>query len=305
MEQLVEQFLQYIARTNTNSTHTESAYGTDLNQFLSYLNREGIKNIGEIDYTTIMNYLTAMRIPDQGPGLRDSSVARKCSTLRSFFTYAMELGLIFKHPMNHIKVKNKRKKLPDFLFIEEVDALLDSIDIHTPQGMRNRCMLELMYACGLRVSEVTGLQIGDIDFERRVVTVVGKGAKQRMVPYYSLVGELLKNYLDDIRHLWAGGKDHAYVFVNQRGEPISTRGVQFVLQEEAKKANLTMQIHPHTLRHSFATHMLDAGADLRMVQELLGHSNLSTTQIYVHVTMEALKEEYQMKHPRAKLNEDQ
>lgn len=296
------QFLRFIARNNTNSKHTKEAYQNDVLQFIRFLEKEQIPSYALVTYTTIMDYLTTLRIPDHGSGLGTSSIARKCSALRSLFSYLMEIGVVNQHPLDHVKIPNRRRKLPDFLFVEEVDELLDGIDIREPAGLRNRCMIELMYASGLRVSEVSDLTIGNIQFSQNILRIMGKGSKERLVPFYPMMGELLHRYLNEVRPGWLGAKQHDYVFVNQRGDGIKSRGIQYILQEEAKKANLSMQIHPHTLRHSFATHLLDAGADLRMVQELLGHRNLSTTQIYVHVTTESLKKEYFKAHPRSKLD---
>ncbi len=300
MHEQLEQFLLYVARTNTRSAHTDGAYRSDIMQFIAYLETRNITSLERISYELIMDYLMAIRT---NSNLKHSSVARKCSVLRSFFSYLYELGQVLDNPFVSVKVPKVKKQLPDFLFVEELEELLEAIDLHTDVGVRNRCMLEVMYACGLRVSEVKNLTRKQIQLDEQVLRIIGKGSKERLVPFYPVVKELLMQYLSVSRPALLQGKEHDFIFVNQRGEPITTRGIQFVLNEEVKKAGCLMQVHPHTLRHSFATHLLDAGADLRLVQELLGHSSLSTTQIYVHVTTESLKKAYFAAHPRAKLEQ--
>ena len=175
---------------------------------------------------------------------------------------------------------------------------MSSFDLETPDGLRDRAMFELMYACGLRVSEAAALRLCDVDLHDRIITVLGKGSKQRIVPFYALAGELLKRYLQEVRPQWMK-EEHAVVFINQRGNGLTTRGIQYRMQLAADACALSVHVHPHMFRHSFATHLLDNGADLRVVQELLGHASLSTTQVYVHVTQDRLKRAYTQAHPRA------
>ena len=233
--------------------------------------------------------------------LKNSSIARKLSSLRSMFRYFNQYTDIINNPFIYVKMPKQAKKIPEFLFYNEVVTLLDSFDTSKKEEVRNRLLIEIMYGCGLRVSEVCSLQINDIDFAQGYIRICGKGDKERIVPFYNALGLNLKNYIQNIRPFWVKDLHSNYVFVNQRGTPLTSRGVQYIVNKAVVNAGLNIHVHPHMLRHSFATHLLDNGADLRVVQELLGHSSLSTTQIYVHVTQERLKSVYEKAHPRAKM----
>ena len=191
----------------------------------------------------------------------------------------------------------KEKKIPEFLFYDEMIELLESIPLDTDENIRNRAMFEMMYACGLRVSEVVSLKIDDIDLNDQIVRVVGKGSKERIIPFYDEAKEYLILYLNKVRKKMCTDKERN-CFLNLKGQPLTTRGVQYILDKVVLKSGLLLKVHPHMFRHSFATHLLDNGADLRIVQELLGHSNLSTTQIYTHVSKEHLKNTYKKAFPR-------
>ncbi|MDQ0362937.1 tyrosine recombinase XerC [Breznakia pachnodae] len=302
MNELLERFLNYVNQRNSGSAHTNDAYRRDIEEFIEFLNSEGISDFNEVDRIVVSNYIVALRNRSTRQGaLKNSSISRKLSSLRSFFAYLNEYVGITNNPFHYIKAPKATKKIPEFLFYDEVDQLLSGIDCSSDEGIRNRALFELMYACGLRVSEAVDLQLENIDFDEMLVFVTGKGDKQRVVPFYEEVGELLQDYLKKVRLKWVGDPKMKNVFVNQRGKQLTSRGIQYLLDKEAKKSLLTMNIHPHMLRHSFATHLLDNGADLRIVQELLGHSSLSTTQIYVHVTQEKLKKTYNEAHPRSKM----
>ncbi|MEI7668000.1 MAG: tyrosine-type recombinase/integrase, partial [Erysipelotrichaceae bacterium] len=199
-----------------------------------------------------------------------------------------------------LKTPKKDKSLPDFFLFDELNNLFESFDLNQAEGLRNRAMFELMYASGLRVSETINLTLNQIDFEQRILRFIGKGSKDRMVPFYSDAGDLVRQYITNARPELMKGLNHYYVFVNHNGGKLSARGLEFILSSACIKAGLQKSVHPHMLRHSFATHLLDNGADLRLVQELLGHKNLSTTQIYTHVTLDRLKETYLKAHPRVK-----
>ena len=233
--------------------------------------------------------------------LKNSTIARKLSSLRSFYRYLNEYVGIQNNPFLYFKAPKKAKRIPEFLFYDEMETFLSSFDLSKPEELRDRAMFELMYACGMRVSEISSLRIRDIDFIEQIVRITGKGDKQRIVPFYDTAKQLLKSYLHTVRGLWCDGS-HDYVFVNQRGKQMTSRGIQYRLDIAGKKTDLQVHLHPHMFRHSFATHLLDNGADLRVVQELLGHSSLSTTQIYVHVSQERLKQTYLNAHPRAEKN---
>lgn len=301
MEELKKRFLQYIDQLNTGSAHTKDAYDRDIEDFIQFLKRESIETLDEVDRIVVMNYVADLRSRMTANGrMKNTSIARKLSSLRSFFRYLNEFVGIQGNPFLYIKSPKAPRRIPEFLFYDEMDAFLNSFDTEDAVGLRNRAMFELMYACGLRVSEVTSLHIRDIDFSEQIVRITGKGDKERMVPFYDDAKELLVRYLKEVRDNWLSGQRHDILFVNQRGNGLTTRGVQYLMQKQADALSMSVHIHPHMFRHSFATHLLDNGADLRIVQELLGHSSLSTTQIYVHVSQERLKNVYEQAHPRAK-----
>lgn len=301
MIEWIESFLEYKYLMKSGSEHTKDSYRRDLIQFASYLESEHL-DYKEVTYQVILTYLSKIRFENAKP-LSNKTIARKVSALRSFYAYLQQKEVVGNNPFIQVKSGKLKRKLPDFLFEEEVDMLLDAIDESNEMGIRNRAMLELMYACGMRVSEVVGLRLDNIDFTERYVRIVGKGKKERIVPFYEEIGERVWKYVLGVRDdiLTRNNQKHNYVFVSMKGEQLTTRGIQYILNEQVKRAGLTMQVHPHTLRHSFATHLLDHGCDLRIVQEFLGHSSLSTTQIYVHTTTGKLKEAYFAAHPRSKI----
>ncbi len=302
MEEYLERFLTYIDSTHTGSKHTNDAYKRDIIEFINFLHCEGISNLNEVDRIVVMNYISELRNKKgiDGGMIKNSSIARKLSSLRSFYKYLNEYIGIQNNPFLYFKSPKQQRKIPEFLFYDEIDLFLSSFDLQKDAGIRDRALFELMYACGLRVSEVVNLKLQDIDFQDQIVRILGKGEKERIVPFYDIAKEMLVKYIRETRPKWMGKEKHDFVFINQRGKPLTSRGVQYRMQEACKNCDLHIHVHPHMFRHSFATHLLDNGADLRVVQELLGHSSLSTTQIYVHVTQERLKKAYEQAHPRAK-----
>lgn len=299
MNDQIERFLNHIDHINSGSKHTREAYDRDIEKFVEFLGREGIESFEEVDRNIVMNYISYLREECFHQG---NSVLRRISTLRSFYHYLNEYDSVSTHPFSYVKLGKKTRKIPEFLYYEEVETLFDSIDLECDEGIRNRAMFELMYASGLRVSETVQLKVEDVNFREGFVKIVGKGEKDRIVPFYSAAGQRLEDYLRKVRPKLCGD-DHTFVFVNKRGKPLTSRGVQYILDKVVGKSGLILNVHPHMFRHSFATHLLDNGADLRVVQELLGHSSLSTTQIYVHVTQERLKEAYEKALPRAHFHE--
>lgn len=297
MEKEIEHFLDKLAIQKQYSAHTIEAYQRDLKEFTSYLMQEAIDGYQDVDYQVLRGYLGKL-YDDQ---LEPSSIARKLSSLRSFFDYLLKENLIADNPMLLIHAPKQAKRNPDFLFYEEIETLLDKIDTSTILGIRNRAILELMYASGLRASEVVQLQLGDIDVSRMLVKILGKGKKERYVPFHELALETLQRYLKEARpELMLKAKEkHQVVFVNKNGNPLTTRGLRDIIDRVALETGLGRHLHPHTIRHTFATHLLDQGAELRLVQEMLGHENLSTTQIYTHVSKEKLKKTYLSAHPLA------
>lgn len=302
MEELLERFLQYIDAFNSGSEHTKKAYQRDIREFISFLEKEGIEKLQDADRIIVMNYIADMHVKNgKGKEIKNSTIARKLSSLRSFYRYLNEYVGLKQNPFLYFKAPKQGRRIPEFLFYDEMDTFLSSFDLDTADGLRDRAMFELMYACGLRVSEVANLKLYDIDLNDRILSVRGKGDKQRLVPFYEMAGNLVQRYLHEVRSQWVK-EGHDIVFVNQRGKGMTTRGIQYRMEQAAKKCDLHVHIHPHMFRHSFATHLLDNGADLRVVQELLGHASLSTTQVYVHVSQERLKNAYVHAHPRAREN---
>ncbi|MFR6489192.1 MAG: site-specific tyrosine recombinase/integron integrase [Clostridium sp.] len=301
MEELLARFLQYMDSLNSGSVHTRDAYQRDIREFISFLQAEGVEELQDADRILVMNYIASLREKSGVSGeMKNSTIARKLSSLRSFYRYLNEYVGISQNPFLYFKTPKRSKRIPEFLFYDEMDTFLSSFVLDTPDGLRDRAMFELMYACGLRVSEAASLRLLDIDLQERILTITGKGNKQRIVPFYTLAGELVERYLQQVRPLWMQpSQEHDIVFINQRGKGLTTRGIQYRMQVAAAGCKLQVHVHPHMFRHSFATHLLDNGADLRVVQELLGHSSLSTTQVYVHVTQERLKKAYTHAHPRA------
>lgn len=293
MNEWIEKFLTYNSHMNTDSEHTKDAYYRDLMKFQQFLEREGIR-YDEVDRSVILNYISYLRMDCD---LKNSSVLRHVSTIRSFYRYLAEYHGFSNNPFALIKLGKKEKKIPEFLFYDEMDALLNSISLDNDEDIRNRAMFEIMYACGLRVSEVCSLKAGDIDLNEQILRVVGKGSKERIVPFYDEAKKYLELYLTKVRKKWCDEKE-TICFLSLRGKPLTSRGVQYILDKVVMKSGLNMKVHPHMFRHSFATHLLDNGADLRVVQELLGHASLSTTQIYVHVSREHLKKTYEKAFPR-------
>lgn len=280
----IEDFITDLSVSNTGSKHTKEAYKRDINQFVDFLDGDDLLDIKIEHAYEYLNKLYDME-------LMSATIARKISALRSFMSF-LQLNYGAKNnPFNQVKVKNNDKKLPKFLMYAEIEKLLLSCD-DSLLGKRNRLMIELMYACGLRLSELVNISIRDIRLNDRVISIEGKGNKERLVFFYESLVSLLEEYIDVIRPQLVKDKSHSFLFVNNNGSQITPRGVQYVLKQQSKKSELRQNVHPHMLRHSFATHLLDNGANLRVVQSLLGHESLSTTQIYTHVSREKLKKIY-------------
>ncbi|MEG0290775.1 MAG: tyrosine recombinase XerC [Erysipelotrichaceae bacterium] len=301
MEEYLERFLKYHQQINTGSPHTLDAYRRDITMFIAFVRGQGIDSFDDVDRIVVMNYIAMLRSSGGVHGdMKNSSIARRLSSLRTFYRYLNEYVGIRSNPFLFMKSPKLAKRIPEFLFYDEMDLFLNSIDESSNQGKRDRAMFEIMYACGLRVSEAVNIRMNQIDYHDNMIRIIGKGDKERMVPFYELAKDKLLVYQESVRPLWMHLKTHDFLFVNQRGDPITSRGVQYLMQKQADLCSLNVHVHPHMFRHSFATHLLDHGADLRVVQELLGHSSLSSTQIYVHVSKARLKSVYENAHPRSK-----
>lgn len=293
---LIEQFLRHTALERGRSANTIAAYRRDLERWTDYL---GARSLQDIDATVVTDYLTTLR----QDGLASSSMTRALSTLRSFHRFLVAEGLATADPTGSVIAPGRAQRLPKALSIEQVTALIESTPLDTPIGLRDRAILELMYATGARVSEAVDLVVDDVrdDAVLDVITLTGKGNKQRIVPVGQFARDALDAYLVRGRPaLLAKGRGTPALFLGARGGPLSRQNVFLIIRAAAERAQITAVISPHTLRHSCATHLLRGGADIRVVQELLGHASVATTQIYTLVTRDALTEAYRTAHPRAR-----
>ncbi|MFD1392021.1 tyrosine recombinase XerC [Lacticaseibacillus jixianensis] len=292
----VKEFLQYLVVERHYSEDTQRAYREDLADFTQCLTASGhFSTFEQVDRLDVETYLSDLA----DRGLARSSVARKMSSLRSFYRYLIRVGKCAVNPFELVETKKSHNHLPSFFYEQEIQELFTTTAGDSPLDQRNDALLEVLYGTGMRVSECANLTLPQIDFDLEVILVHGKGNKDRYVPFGDYAKRALQRYLKDGRvQLMKKAAPSACVFVNQRGTPITPRGIEYILDQLIKRTSLTADIHPHMLRHSFATHMLNHGADLRTVQELLGHASLSTTQIYTHVTSDHLKQDYMKFYPR-------
>lgn len=290
-------FTEYLQIEKNASSYTIHFYQSDLHSFKAFLKREGDMSWKEVDYPIIRVFLTELY--DQQLSRR--SVSRKLSSLRSFYRFLEREGHVESNPFLHVSLPKQENPIPSFLYEEELDKLFHVSNIDEPLGQRNQAILELLYATGMRISECVSCKLSDIDLELGTVLVRGKGRKERYIPFGSFAREALKHYIYNGRNslLQKSGMDTGSIWLNAKGSPLTDRGVRLILNKMVEKAAMTIHVHPHMLRHTFATHMLNEGADLRSVQELLGHEHLTSTQIYTHVTKDHLKNVYMNSHPRA------
>jgi integrase/recombinase XerC len=306
MQDLLNQFLEHLQYERNLSAHTLRNYRIDLEQFLQFLTRDNTPNrrrpappIEQIDHLTIREWLASLHSAQK----QKSSIARKLAALRTFFQFLVREGLLELNPAKLVSTPRQEKKLPKHLSVEEAVRFIESPDAETDLGKRDRAMLELMYATGVRVAELTTMNLGDIDFRNQLIRVTGKRRKQRIVPFGDPAGDALQSYLK-VREKFLinapiSKRDEEALFLNYQGTRITTRSVGRMVEKYIRLCAGLHNISPHALRHSFATHLLDGGADLRDIQELLGHARLSTTQVYTHVSMEKLIEVYDKAHPKA------
>ena len=289
MQRHIDKFINYLKVEKNASEHTIKNYKTDLDSFSHFF---GDKDISEVDHLALRRFLAEMRAKNYAK----RTIARHLASLRSLFRFLYREGHIKSNPLTAISSPKLDKKLPKFLDVDKVTKLMLKPDIKTEAGLRDRALLETLYSTGIRVSELVGLDSSDIDQFAGVIKVFGKGSKERIVPIGEEALGAIRKYNDK-----KGRKDKSKdeVFLNNRGGRLTDRSVRRVLDKYIRACAIEEKISPHSLRHSFATHLLDRGADLRSVQELLGHMNLSTTQIYTHVTMDRLKSVYDKAHPRA------
>ena len=316
MDSAVKQFLNYLLSVRNSSPHTIRSYENDLGQFLTFLTPPGTAMPSPRDITHLMIREFVAHLHDLK--LEKSSIARKLAAIRSFFKFAVREGIVLRNPARMVATPKLPKRIPSVLSAEDLNAFLDGV-VSAPERnserrqtsasddsrlmvKRDRAILELLYASGLRVSELTGLNLGDMDRKELMLRVRGKGNKERIVPYGGKAEQALDAYqpvrMEMLRK--AGGRgDRQAVFLNHLGTRLTQRSVARIVKKYARLANVNWDLHPHSLRHAFATHLLADGADLRAIQELLGHSSLSTTQRYTHATIRQLLEVYDKAHPRA------
>ncbi|SDY72498.1 integrase/recombinase XerC [Evansella caseinilytica] len=291
----INRFVEYLQVEKNASVHTVDNYRRDIADFIKYIADNSIPSLKDITYLDIRNYLTKLHQLSYSR----RTVARKISSLRSLYTFFVREEIVERNPFQMVSVPKAGKRLPTFFYENELAMLFDAVDASTPLGERNAAILELLYATGIRVSECVGLNMSDYDPEIGTLLVKGKGKKERYVPVGSYAMDALDQYLLHGRIRLSNGREEQALFLNYRGGRLTDRGVRKLLNKLVETASVTLKISPHILRHTFATHMLNEGADLRTVQELLGHSHLSSTQVYTHVTKDRLREVYRSAHPRA------
>lgn len=297
LEEQVRSFADYLQVERNASVHTINNYRRDIQYFMIFMKQQSIEGMAAVSYIHIRRYLAELHHREYSR----RTISRKLSSLRKFFQYLQREQIISENPVQHLPTPKQEKRLPTYFFPQELEELFKQPDITQPLGMRNLAILELLYATGMRVSELVGLDVVQVDIELGIVLVYGKGAKERYVPFGQYASDAITAYVHIARPLLVDKKDtnQAAFFLNYRGERLSDRSVRRMLNELIKKTSLTQNIHPHKLRHSFATHLLEGGADLRTVQELLGHVQISSTQIYTHVSNEYLRSVYRKTHPRS------
>jgi integrase/recombinase XerD len=302
LSELTLDFLAYLELERGLSRNTLEAYRSDLQQFGEFLGRYGVDPI-EVDAELLSRFVSELA---EGRGDRrpaaPSTLQRKVACLRSFYRHLRREGLLDCDPTSEVRAPRSRARLPRVLSRDQVNRLLDQPKGSGNGAVRDRALLETMYACGLRASEAITLQLSELDLEAGVLIAHGKGSKERIVPIGSKARDTLRSYLQKARPALVGLRDEPHVFVNLRGQALSRQGLYKIVQRHARSAGLDSRMSPHTLRHTFATHLLAGGCDLRSLQEMLGHADIGTTQIYTHLSAERLRDVYFDAHPRAKLD---
>lgn len=302
MEALIDQYAEHLRSERNVSPHTLRNYLSDVKQFHQFLRKrelgldsKGNADVRKVDVHVIRAFLAALH-----QDRKKSSIGRKLAALKGFFRYLLSSKEIEKDPLLLIHSPKQEKPLPTFLSVDDAFQLLGGIKIKTDLDVRDRAVLEVFYSTGVRVSELVGMNWADVDFQLGIVRVLGKGSKERIVPIGEIALEALKDYAQEQRRKWNFScQGETPVFLNHRGERITTRSVARIVEKHLKLAGIPIKMGPHGLRHSFATHLLNSGADLRVIQELLGHASLSTTQRYTHLNLDQLTAVYDKAHPRA------
>jgi integrase/recombinase XerD len=297
-EHLMLDFLAYLEFERGLSRNTLEAYRSDLLQYGRFLAK---RDVSALDATSadVADFLTALANGGDGPGASTATIHRKAACLRSFYRHLRRENMLQNDPTAALSAPRRGRRLPHVLTRDEVNRLLSEADSTEPAGLRDRALLETMYACGLRASETIGLELADLDLDEQVLRARGKGSKERVVPIGRQAVQALRIYLTNGRPHIVGARVEPHVFVNFRGGALTRQGLYKIVRRHAMRAGLQDRMSPHTLRHTFATHLLAGGCDLRSVQEMLGHADVATTQLYTHLTSQRLKDVYFKAHPRA------
>lgn len=294
MHPLIDDYLNFMAVEKGASRNTLDGYSRDLNRYAAFIDSRQIEDLGQIGSDELIAYLGRLR----DEGLTATSVNRALAALRGFYKYLLREKRLESNPVAHIGLARVWLHLPDVLSREEMGLLLLQPGSATPVALRDAAMLELMYATGIRVSELIGLTLHSINWQVGYLVALGKGEKERVVPLGRAAYDMVKRYLEEVRPLLLKGRQCEFLFLNRSGKGLTRQGFWKIVKKYAAQVKLEKKVHPHTFRHSFATHLLEGGADLRSVQIMLGHADISTTQIYTHVTRERLKEVHRKYHPR-------
>ncbi len=295
----LQNFMHFLSVERGLAKNTLESYERDITYFIAYLKQQGLQQIEQTEKHHILNYLLSLK----QQGRATATVSRNMVSIRAFYQFLMRERFISHDPSLYMETPKLEKRLPKVLSIEEVEQLLNTPQVSTSHGLRDKAMLELLYATGIRVSELISLNLEDVNLGMGFVRCMGKGSKERIIPLGRIAAQYLNDYITQKRpKLLKQGKEEAALFINHLGTRLTRQGFWKIIKKIAKEAAIHKEITPHTLRHSFATHLLENGADLRAVQEMLGHADISTTQIYTHITKTRMKEVYDRTHPRAKIN---
>jgi len=295
MESFLKEYLATLKIEKNLAQNTVNSYKSDLTSFLNFMAQSGVNDLSEIKSKHITSFFKLLK----EAGLNETSAARYFSSIKGFFKYLSKNEYIKSNPVERISPPKISRKLPEVLNIHEINLILDQPYVKDTIGLRDKAILELFYACGTRVSELINIKVNDLFLSEEVIRVFGKGSKERLVPIGSSAIKWIKKYLTKSRPLLVKNiKSENYLFLNQRGTKFSRMGIWKIVRQYVKQAGIEKNVHPHTFRHSFATHLIEGGADLRAVQEMLGHSDISTTQIYTHIDRDYIKLVHKKFHPR-------
>lgn len=304
MKKLIEKYLKYLQVERNSSPHTITSYENDLTSFLSFCASQFECEPEDVDVQHITRLIIRLWLGELSEqGLSKSSIARKVAAIRSFFKYTFKRGYITKNPAHLLVVPKKDKSLPKTVTPEDLNRMLENVNIETTRGLQDRAILEVFYGTGIRVSELAGLNLTDLDLRAGQITVRGKGNKERIVPLGATARDILKDFINKRIELYGPRTDsdaRKALFLAASGQRAYVRGIRYMVEKYLSRESEVTQKSPHVLRHSFATHMLNNGADIRLIKEFLGHANLAATQVYTHTSVERLKNVYEQAHPRAK-----